>query len=54
MIEQQPGFPQSIDNNMIISIIKGFSVFLLIVGSIALFHIRATLRYIKEYGYLFE
>jgi putative ATPase len=49
MIEQQPGFPQSIDNNMIISIIKGFSVFLLVVGSIALFHIRATLRYIKEY-----
>ena len=54
MIEQQPGFPQSIDNNMIISIIKGFSVFLLIVGSIALIHIRTTFRYIKEYGYLFE
>lgn len=54
MIEQQPGFPETIDNNMIVRIIKGFSVFLLIVGSIALVHIRATLRLLKQYVYLFE
>ena len=53
-IQQQPGMPKEITNALILSILKGVSVFLLLTGIIGLIHIRATLRLVKQYGYLFE
>jgi hypothetical protein len=39
---------------MILSILKGVSVFLLVTGIIGIVHIRTTLRLVKRYDYLFE
>ncbi|MCX6203098.1 MAG: hypothetical protein NTY43_02260 [Bacteroidetes bacterium] len=53
-IQQQPGMPKEITNALILSILKGVSVFLLLTSIIGLIHIRTTLRLVKQYGYLFE
>jgi hypothetical protein len=53
-INQQAGLPAEISQKMILSILRGVSVFLLITSIIGLIHIRTTLRLVKEYEYLFE
>jgi hypothetical protein len=53
-LEQQAGFPAEITSKMILSILRGVSVFLLITGIIGIVHIRTTLRLVKRYEYLFE
>jgi uncharacterized membrane protein len=53
-LTQQPGIPAQITHAMVLSILRGVSVFLLISGSIGLIHIRTTLRLVREYDYLFE
>ena len=53
-LEQQSGFPAEITGKMILSILKGVSVFLLVTGIIGIVHIRTTLRLVKRYDYLFE
>lgn len=54
IIAQQPGFPTEITTQTIIKILKGISIFFLIMGTVGLVHIRQTFRYLKQYGYLFE
>ena len=53
-LEQQAGFPAEITSKMILSILRGVSVFLLVTGIIGILHIRTTLRLVKRYDYLFE
>jgi hypothetical protein len=53
-LTEQQGIPANIPHQMVLSILRGVSVFLLITGSIGLFHIRTTLRLVREYDYLFE
>jgi hypothetical protein len=53
-IQQQSGFPAQVTSKMILSILKGVSVFLLITSIIGIVHIRITLRLVKQYDYLFE
>jgi hypothetical protein len=53
-MNQQAGLPAEITQKMILSILRGVSVFLLITSVIGLIHIRTTLRLVKEYEYLFE
>ena len=53
-LEQQAGFPAEITSKMILSILRGVSVFLLVTGIIGIVHIRTTLRLVKRYDYLFE
>ncbi len=53
-ILQKPGIPKEATAEMLLSLIKAISVFLLITGAIGLVHITMTLRFIKKYGYLFE
>lgn len=52
-IQQQAGLPKEVTTAMILSILKGVSVFLLITGIIGIIHIRTTLRLIKQYDHLF-
>lgn len=53
-LQKQSGFPAEITGKMILSILKGVSVFLLVSGIIGIIHIRTTLRLVKKYEYLFE
>ena len=51
---QQPTMPKEITNALILSLLKGVSVFLLFTGIVGLIHIRTSLRLVKQYEYLFE
>lgn len=51
---QQPTLPAELNSAFILTLLKGLAVFLLVVSSIGLLHIRTTLRLVKEYDYLFE
>ena len=51
---QQPTLPAELNSEFILTLLKGLAVFLLVVSSIGLLHIRTTLRLVKEYDYLFE
>ena len=53
-LTQQPGMPKEITNALVLSILKGVSVFLLITGIIGIVHIRTTLKLVKESPHLFE
>ena len=53
-LNQQPGIPKEITNNLILSLLKGVSIFLLFTGIVGLIHIRTSLRLVKQYEYLFE
>ena len=53
-IQQQSGFPAQVTSKMILSILRGVSVFLLITSIIGIVHIRTTLRLVKQYDHLFE
>jgi hypothetical protein len=46
--------PKEITNALVLSILKGVSVFLLITGIIGIVHIRTTLRLVKQQAHLFE
>ena len=54
IITQQPNFPAEIPVTTILNILKGISVAFLIFGTVGLFHIRLSFRFLKLYGYLFE
>ena len=51
---QQPTMPKEITSALILSLLKGVSVFLLFTGIVGLIHIRTSLRLVKQYEYLFE
>ncbi|MEY4052064.1 MAG: hypothetical protein RIR64_1049, partial [Bacteroidota bacterium] len=51
---QQPTMPKEITNALILSLLKGVSIFLLFTGIVGLIHIRTSLRLVKQYAYLFE
>ena len=51
---QQPTLPAEFNSAFILTLLRGLAVFLLLVSSIGLLHIRTTLRLVKEYDYLFE
>ncbi len=53
-LQQQPNLPAEITNTMILSLLKGVSVFLLFSGIVGLVHIRTTLRLVREHDHLFE
>ena len=53
-LEQQNNMPKEITNILILSLLKGVSIFLLFTGIVGLMHIRTSLRLIKQYAYLFE
>ena len=53
-LEQQPTMPKEITSALILSLLKGVSVFLLFTGVVGLIHIRTSLRLVKQYEYLFE
>jgi hypothetical protein len=53
-LQQQPNMPKEITNALVLSILKGVSVFLLITGIIGIVHIRTTLRLVKQQAHLFE
>ena len=53
-LQQQPNLPAEITNAMILSLLKGVSVFLLFSGIVGLLHIRTTLRLVREHDHLFE
>lgn len=53
-LEQQNNMPKEITNTLILSLLKGVSIFLLFTGIVGLMHIRTSLRLIKQYAYLFE
>jgi hypothetical protein len=46
--------PKEINSALILSLLKGVSVFLLFTGIVGLIHIRTSLRLVKQYEYLFE
>ena len=51
---QQPTMPKEITSALILSLLKGVSIFLLFTGIVGLIHIRTSLRLVKQYEYLFE
>jgi len=53
-LEQQNNMPKEITNTLILSLLKGVSIFLLFTGIVGLMHIRTSLRLVKQYAYLFE
>lgn len=54
IITQQPNFPAEIPVTTILTLLKSISVAFLIIGTVGLFHIRLSFRFLKQYGYLFE
>ena len=50
----QPSIPKELTSTLMLSLIKGVSLFLLITGIVGLIHIRTSLRLVKQYAYLFE
>jgi hypothetical protein len=53
-LTQQPNMPKEITSNLVLSILRGVSVFLLITGVIGIVHIRTTLKLVKQSPHLFE
>jgi hypothetical protein len=53
-LQQQPNMPKEITNALVLSLLRGVSVFLLITGIVGIVHIRTTLRLVKQNGHLFE
>ena len=53
-LQQQPNMPKEITNALVLSLLRGVSVFLLITGIIGIVHVRTTLRLIKQNDHLFE
>jgi hypothetical protein len=53
-LQQQPNMPKEITNTLVLSLLRGVSVFLLITGIVGIVHIRTTLRLVKQNGHLFE
>jgi hypothetical protein len=53
-VMQQPGFPNEITSNLVLTLLKTVSVLFLITGAVGIIHIRITLRLVKQYDYLFE
>ena len=53
-LTQQPNMPKEITSNLVLSILRGVSVFLLITGVIGIVHIRITLKLVKQSPHLFE
>jgi len=53
-LQQQPNMPKEITNALVLSLLRGVSVFLLIIGIVGIVHIRTTLRLVKQNGHLFE
>lgn len=53
-LESQPSIPKELTSALMLSLLKGVSVFLLITGIVGLMHIRTSLRLLKQYAYLFE
>jgi hypothetical protein len=53
-LTQQPGMPKEITSNLVLSILRGVSVFLFITGVIGIVHIRTTLKLVKQSPHLFE
>ena len=53
-LQQQPNMPKEITNALVLSLLRGVSVFLLITGIVGIVHIRTTLRLVKLNGHLFE
>lgn len=53
-LQQQPNMPKEITNALVLSLLRGVSVFLLITGLVGIIHIRTTLRLVKQNGHLFE
>ena len=53
-LQSQPGMPKELTSALMLSLLKGVSVFLLITGIVGLIHIRTSLRLLKQYEYLFE
>jgi hypothetical protein len=53
-LQQQPNIPKEITNALVLSLLRGVSVFLLITGIVGIVHIRTTLRLVKQNGHLFE
>ena len=53
-LEQQPTLPKEITHQLILSLLRGVSIFLLFTSIIGLIHIRTSLRLVKQYEYLFE
>jgi hypothetical protein len=46
--------PKEITSALVLSLLRGVSVFLLITGIIGIVHIRTTLGLVKQNGHLFE
>jgi hypothetical protein len=53
-LQQQPNMPKEITSALVLSLLRGVSVFLLITGIIGIVHIRTTLGLVKQNGHLFE
>ena len=53
-LQQQPNMPKEITNALVLSLLRGVSVFLLITGITGIVHIRTTLRLVNQNGHLFE
>ena len=53
-LQSQPGIPKELTSALMLSWLKGVSVFLLFTGVVGLIHIRTSLRLVKQYEYLFE
>ncbi|TRZ82686.1 MAG: hypothetical protein D4R91_03075 [Sediminibacterium sp.] len=53
-LESQSSIPKELTSALMLSLLKGVSVFLLITGIVGLMHIRTSLRLLKQYAYLFE
>lgn len=53
-LQQQSNLPAALNSAFILTLLRGLAVFLLVVGTVGLLHIRTTLKLVKEYDYLFE
>ena len=53
-LQQQSNLPAAFNSAFILNLLRGLAVFLLVVSTIGLLHIRTTLKLVKEYDYLFE
>ena len=51
---QQPNMPKEITSALVLSLLRGVSVFLLITGITGIVHIRTTLRLVNQNAHLFE
>lgn len=54
IIAQQPNLPKEITSATLLNILKGISVFFLLMGTVGLLHLKLTFSFLKQYSYLFE